>query len=223
MGISKILLFVFISLVSSKDIVMIGDSRTVGIGVYLFGFDYTYAAPSYGTGSYIVSNAARSYNGHSCKVVAETGASYSTFTNTAKAVSSGVTKVLNAAKSGTIVLLWLGVNNLNAAGTFSYYQSLAKKYQNLKFYVVPVTGVTSKSGVSNDAIKTFNTNLRSKTKSSGLSNLKYKDILQNDNPIKVVNGGTVVLTIDASTTDTWGLHYYVSGYKAIFNAMVSGL
>ena len=223
MSISKILLFTLIALVSTKNIVLIGDSRTVGIGVYLFGFGYTYAAPSYGTGSNIIGTTAKSYGGHSCRVVAETGASFSTFVNTAKNVNKGVKKVLTGSSSGTIVFLWLGVNNLNAEATGNYYKSLANTYKSLKFYVIPVTGVTSKSGISNASIKSFNSKLRNLVKSSGLKNLKYKDILQGNDPTKVVVNGQVVLNIDASTTDIFGLHYKVSGYKAIFNAMVSGI
>jgi hypothetical protein len=223
MSISKILLFTLIALASTKNVVLIGDSRAVGIGVYLFGFQYSHIAPSYGTGSNIIGTSAKSYGGHSCKVVAETGASFATFVNTAKSVNKGVTTVLSGSASGTIVLLWLGVNNLNADSTGSYYKSLANKYKKLKFYVIPVTGVTSKSGISNASIKSFNSKLNSMVKSSGLSNLKYKNILQNNDPTKVAVNGKVVLTVDASTTDAYGLHYKTSGYKAIFNAMVSGL
>ena len=220
---SKLLIFALISLVSSKNIILIGDSRTVGIAVYLFWFDYTYAAPYYGTGTYIVSTSAKSYEGHSVKVACETGASYATFTNSAKAVSTGAHKLLSSAVSGTVVLLWLGVDNLDSAATFSYYQSLAKKYQNLKFYVIPVTGVSSKSNISNSTIKTFNSNMNSKIKSAGLANLKYKTILIGEDPVKVGYGGTVYLTIETSTTDTYGLHYFTSGYKAIYNSMVNGI
>ena len=65
--------------------------------------------------------------------------------------------------------------------------------------------------------------MNSIVKASGLSNLKYKNILQNNDPTKIVVGGKVALTVDASTTDAYGLHYKTNGYKAIFNAMVSGL
>jgi hypothetical protein len=223
MRISKILLFTLITLVSTKNVVLIGDSRAVGIGVYLFGFLYSHVTPSYGTGSNIIGTSARNYGGYSCKIVAETGASFATFVNTAESVNRGVTTVLKDSASGTAVLLWLGVNNLNADSTGSYYKSLANKYKKLKFYVIPVTGVTSKSGISNASIKSFNSKLNSIVKASGLSNLKYKNILQNNDPTKIVVGGKVALTVDASTTDAYGLHYKTNGYKAIFNAMVSGL
>ena len=223
MSISKILVFTLIALVSTKNIVLIGDSRAVGIGAYLFGFGYTTVTKSYGNGSNIIGSTAKNYNGYSCKVVAETGASFSTFVNTAKAVNQGVSKILSGSASGTAVLLWLGVNNLNAEATGSYYKSLANKYKKLKFYVIPVTGVTSKSGISNATIKSFNSKLKSIVKSSGLSNLKYKNILQNNDPTKIVVGGSVALTVDASTTDAYGVHYKTNGYKAIFNAMVSGI
>jgi len=223
MSISKILVFTLITLISTKNIVLIGDSRSVGIAAYLFGFGYTTVTKSYGNGSNIIGTTAKNYNGYSCKVVAETGASFSTFANSAKAVNKGVTKILGNSSSGTAVLLWLGVNNLNADATGSYYKSLANKYKKLKFYVIPVTGCTSKSGISNTQIKNFNSRLNSIVKNSGLSNLKYKNILLNNDPAKVAVKGQVVLTIDSSTTDVFGLHYKTNGYKAIFNAMVSGL
>jgi len=223
MSISKILVFTLITLISTKNIVLIGDSRSVGIAAYLFGFGYTTATKSYGNGSNIIGTTAKNYNGYSCKVVAETGASFATFANAAKAVNKGVTKILGNSSSGTAVLLWLGVNNLNAEATGSYYKRLANQYKKLKFYVIPVTGCTPKSGISNTQIKNFNSRLNSIVKNSGLSNLKYKNILLNNDPAKVAVKGKVVLTIDSSTTDVYGLHYKTSGYKAIFNAMVYGL
>ena len=51
--------------------------------------------------------------------------------------------------------------------------------------------------------------------------MKYKTILYNDDPTKVVNCGQIVLTINDATTDIYGLHYKVDGYKAIFSAMAS--
>ena len=77
--------------------------------------------------------------------------------------------------------------------------------------------------MSNNSIKNFNSALRQKINSAGLSNLKYKSILLDDDPTKVAMNGAVTLTINSSTTDTYGLHYYTNGYSAIVNAMLSGL
>ena len=61
-----------------------------------------------------------------------------------------------------------------SANTFNYYQSLAKRYKNLSFIDVSIAGVSSKSNISNDTIKLFNTNLSSKVSANNNSNLVYK-------------------------------------------------
>ncbi len=224
MGITKFLFLALIAFASAKNLVFIGDSRTVGIAVYLFKFDFYEVTNYYGTGTNVVGLNAVTYQGHSVKAIAETGASYSQFTNPNKAVYRGIHTALSNSASGTIVLLWLGVNGLNDNATFQFYKNLASKYTKLKFYAISITGVVeSKSGMSNNSIKNFNSALRQKINSAGLSNLKYKSILLNDDPTKVAMNGAVTLTINSSTTDTYGLHYYTNGYSAIVNAMLSGL
>ena len=229
MKISKIFLFfifpfiLFSGFVSTKNIVIIGDSRAVDIGVNLFGFSLNNNSPSYGLGANIISNNLKSYGRYNCKIVAENGASYSTFVNRAEPVYNGVVKVLSKSTSGTTVFLWLGVNNLNYKSTFNYYKSLANKYSKLKFFVIFVTGVASKSGISNDKIKKFNSEMKSLIKKTRLPNLKYKSISLNNNPTKVAINNELVLTIDDSTTDIWGLHYKKRGYKEIFKSMISDL
>ena len=206
-----------------KNIVIIGDSRTVDIGVNLFRFSLNNISPSYGPGTNIISTNLKSYGNYNCKIIAENGASYSNFINRDEPVYKGVVKILRKSTSGTTVLLWLGVNNLNSKSTFDYYKSLAKKYKKLEFYVISITGVSSKSEISNDEIKKYNSKMKSLVKKTRLSNLKFKSILLNNEPTKVAINNNVVLTIDDSTTDIWGLHYKKRGYKAIFKSMVSGL
>ena len=130
MGVSKIfLLFILIVSASTKNVVLIGDSRTVGIAVYLMGFDYTTKTAYYGNGSNIVGLTPRIYGSYSVKAVCETGASYNTFTSKA-ILSSGVHSALAGSSAGTIVLMWLGVNGLNSEGTFNYYKNgLKPRYQ----------------------------------------------------------------------------------------------
>jgi hypothetical protein len=223
MSISKILLFALIALASTKNVVLLGDSRTVGIGVQVLKFDLTTKATPEGGKRSIISSTAKIYNGHSIKVVAQSGSHFATFVNNANAVSTGAIKVLGSSSSGTIVFLWLGVNRLDADATAGYYKSLANKFKKLKFYAISVTGVSSQSNRSNDKIKSFNTKMRSLLKNSGLPNLKYKSILLNDDPTKVAIKDKVVLNIDTSTTDAKGLHYKTEGSKAILNAMLSGI
>jgi hypothetical protein len=224
MGISKILLLTLIAFVSTKNFVFIGDSRTVGIAVYLFNYGYYETTQYYGTGTNVVGTNAVTYQGHSVKAVCETGASYIQFVNTQKAVYKGMHKALSESASGTQVILWLGVNGLDATGTFNLYKNLANKYRSLRFNAISITGVVpSKAGISNDRIKSFNDKLKSMINNARLSNLKYKSILLNDDPTRIVNNGYMVLNVNAATTDAYGLHYKTEGYRAIFNAMINGL
>ena len=128
MSIPKVLLFILFAYVSSKTAVIIGDSRVCGFAYSVLGMDYTYHNAVYGNGSYMINKAGKNYGNYLVKVIAEVGASYSTFTSSSKAVYTGVQNILGSAAAGTPVLLWLGVNNFNSQETFNYYESLAKKY-----------------------------------------------------------------------------------------------
>ena len=222
MTLPKILLLIIISFISSKNVVIIGDSRVCGFAYSILGVPYTYHNSVYGTGSYIISKNAKGFGGHNIKVVAEVGASSYTFTNTGKAVHNGVHTILKGSSKGTVVLLWLGVNNLDSAHHFNYYNSLAQQYKGLQFYGVSVTGVSSKADVTNKDIKTFNTNLQNKIKSNAISNLKYKSIVT-DNVCQIYNSsnGKVTFTVTESTTDVYGVHYNNKGYRECILAMLA--
>jgi hypothetical protein len=216
-----LLLSILTIIVSSKDIVLLGDSRFCGIAYSLMGFKYTKVTKYYGTGSNIISSSSKNYAGHNIKVIAEVGASYNSFSKSD--LPNGVKKILGNSKSGTIVLLWLGVNNLNSGSTFDYYKKLALQYKNLKFYAISVTGVVQsiEKSISNEAIKRFNIDLKNKIQSSKISNLRYKSILNKENPTQINNGGKIV-NVNASYSSD-GLHYNAALYRIIFSAMTSGL
>ena len=223
----KILLILsLISLVSSANVVIIGDSRTVSFAYNIIGFDYTYHTDEYGIGSYIIGDNAKNFGGHSIKVIAEVGATYSTFQDPDKPVSHAVTRVLGSAKKGTVVLFWLGVNNPDVEGTFGYYKSVASHYVKCKFFAVSVTGVGPRcKTISNEQICYFNINLQNKIKKAHLSNLKYKSIIYNDDPTKIYNSHSskVTFVINESTTDYYGLHYNTNGDRAILLAMLADI
>ena len=222
MSIPKVLLFILFAYVSSKNAVIIGDSRVCGFAYSVLGMDYTYHNSVYGTGSYIINGSGKNYGGHLVKIVAEVGASYSTFTNKSKAVYTGVHNILGKAAAGTVVLMWLGVNNLDSTSTFNYYLDLATKYKTLTFYAVSVAGVSqSKSGISNNTIKTFNTNMKTKVNNAKLSNFKYKSIVNGDDVTQVK--GSTTFYISDSTTDAYGVHFTGSGNKECLNALLSGI
>ncbi len=188
------------------------------------GFKYTKVTKYYGTGSNIISSSSKNYAGHNIKVIAEVGASYYSFKKAGSDLSNGVKKILGSAKPGTFVLLWLGVNNLSSGSTFDYYKQLALQYKKLKFYAISVTGVVQsiEKSISNEAIKRFNIDLKNKIQSSKISNLRYKSILNNENPIEIASNRKVVGTINSSTSKD-GLHYSTVLDKAIIQAMINGL
>ena len=221
MSFKILLISLLIIIVSSKQIILLGDSHFCGIAYNLMGFKYTKVTKSYGTGSNIISSSSKNYAGHNIKVIAEVGASYNSFSKSD--LSNGVKKILGNAKSGAIVLLWLGVNNLNSGSTFDYYKKLALQYKNLKFYAISVTGVVQSivKSISNDTIRKFNSNLKNKIHSSKISNLKYKSILNKGNPVEIVSNGKITKINSSNSRD--GLHYSSVLYKAIFYAMISRL
>lgn len=222
MSFPKVLLLILLTLASSKNVVIIGDSRVCGIASYILQMDYTYHNSVYGNGSYMINYNAKNFGGNLIKVVAEVGASSVTFTNNSKEVCRGVHNMLKQSQKGTVVLLWLGVNNLDSAATFSYYKSLADLYKSLTFYACSVAGVSEgKTYIKNETIKRFNNNLKAKVESAKISNLKYKSILVNDDPIQVK--GSSILHISDSSTDTYGVHFYSSGYKICLEALLSGI
>ena len=62
---NKLILLALISVVFSRNVILIGDSRYVGMAVYLMNFPYSTIAPSYGTGTNIRSTSPRTYSGDS--------------------------------------------------------------------------------------------------------------------------------------------------------------
>ena len=221
MSLSKIILLTILTLTTSIDIILIGDSRMCGMAKYVLGFQWTKAG---GSTPNIISEKARGQFGYSIKVIAEGSASHYTFLKEGSDVSNGVKKILGSAKPGTNVLLWLGINFLSSQGTFDYYKKIAQQYKNLKFYAISVTGVVESIKiykVKNENVKRFNIDLKNKIQSSKISNLRYKSILNKENPTQINNGGKIV-NVNASYSSD-GLHYNAALYRIIFSAMTSGL
>ena len=219
---NKILIFALLVIATSKDLILIGDSRYVGMAALLMGIDYSTITQYYGTGTNIRTTTSKSYGGFNVHVTAQVSASYNTFTTSSDIYKSMHSQLKNA-KSGTYVLVWLGINNVNAYdGTFSFVANLAKTYSTLKFYAVSITGVNENkiTNIKNSLVTTFNTNLKSKVSKSGISNLSYLDILKSNNPIQIVSNGATVNINDYSSD---GLHYNKDGYSKLFTAMTGKL
>ena len=209
--------------VETTQIILIGDSRFCGLGYFVLGASYAYHDQYYSTGTNIRGAASKEFGGYNYLITVQVGASYIQFSSSNYDVYSSMHSQLINAGSETKVILWLGVNNLDASNTVNLYAGLAKKYNKLKFFAISVTGVSSKcSNVSNDSIRKFNDKMKSKIASLGLSNLKYKSILSSENPTLIYNSKTKTkYTIDNSTTDAYGIHYTTAGYTFILNAMLS--
>ena len=219
---NKIIILALLVIASSKDLILIGDSRFVGMAALLMGFDYSTVTQYYGTGTNIRSTTSKSYGGFNVHVTAQVSASYNTFTTTSDIYKS-MHSQLKSAKSGASVLVWLGINNVNAYdGTFNFVANLAKTYTTLKFYAVSITGVNENkiTNIKNSLVATFNDNLKTKVNKSGISNLSYLDILKSNNPIQIISGG-VAININDYSSD--GLHYNKDGYSKLFTAMTAKL
>ena len=140
---NKLILLVLISVVFSRNVILIGDSRYVGMAVYLMNFPYTKTTPYYGTGTNIRSTSPRTYSGDSFQVTAQVVAA-AQFTSSRDLYNS-VNEQLKRAAKGTNVLIWLGINNVYSDdATYKYAVGLAQKHSTLNFHVISITGINEK-------------------------------------------------------------------------------
>ena len=219
---NKFIFLALLALVATKNVILIGDSRYVGMANYLMGFSYTTITPSGGTGTNICSTSARSFDGHSIQVTAQVGASSYTFKSGSQIYNS-VHSQLKKASPGSIVLLWLGINDTDAVqSTFDFYSNLAKTYSTLTFKAISITGVNEqKTWLRNASAKSFNSKLSAKINSAGISNLKYVSILNGDNVNSIIAGGKKISIVNYMAGD--GLHYTKDGYSYLWKAMAGKL
>jgi lysophospholipase L1-like esterase len=217
---NKFLILALISLTVSKNVILIGDSRYVGMAVLLMGFDYSTITKYYGTGTNVRSTSPRQFNGNSIQVTAQVSASSYTFKQGSEIYTSAHNQLKKAAP-GTTVLLWLGINDYDAIdSTFNFYSTLARTYTTLNFYAVPITGINeSKVGLSNSKVQRFNTQLKEKIHQAKMTNLKFKSILNGNNVNSIMVNGKAV-SIDSYLTSD-GLHYGKSGYEQLWKAMAN--
>ena len=216
----KFILIALISLFACKDIILIGDSRYVGMATMLMGFPYATITKYYGTGTNVRSTSPRTYGGNSFQVTAQVSASSYTFSQGSEIYNS-VHNQLKNAKAGTSVLLWLGINDCNAAqNTYDFYRNLARTYPNLKFYGISITGVNeNKTWLKNSSAREFNRQLAEKIKKGNIANLTYKSILNGDDVNTIKVDGKNVPIVNYMTGD--GLHYTKEGYNQLWKAMAA--
>ena len=219
-----VLLLGLVSLIRTRNVLIIGDSRTVGFGEQTLGFTVNRVDDK----EYIIRDKAKSYGGDRIQLIAQSGAAYNTFQDHGNEVTGAVERVLRSTKEKKFVFIWLGVNDPNVDGTFNYYKSLTRLCKKCKFYAISVAGVADKfirdwGYVDNEKIKQFNNGLRKKIKDARISNLKFKYILENEEPTRIFNKklNRVTLEINDSTTDWAGLHFLKDGCEAVLNAILS--
>ena len=215
---NKFLLIALISLTVSKNVILIGDSRYVGMAVLLMGFDYSTITKYYGTGTNVRSKTPRQINGNNIHVTAQVSASSYTYKPGSEIYISAHNQLKTAAP-GTTVLLWLGINDLDAIdSTFNFYKNFATTYKTLNFYAVPVTGINErKISIKNSKVQSFNSQLKDKINKANLSNLKYKSILSGNDVNTIMADGKPVAIDSYLTAD--GLHYGKAGYEQLWKAM----
>ena len=118
-----------------KDLILIGDSRYVQMAAEIMGFEYSTVTQYHGTGSNIRSTSPKEFDGYSIQITSQVSASGYTYKEGTDIYISMHNHLKNASP-GTIVLLWLGINDYAAIdSTFDFYNSLAKIYPSLNFYV----------------------------------------------------------------------------------------
>jgi hypothetical protein len=92
----------------------------------------------------------------------------------------------------------------------------------LTFYAISITGVNeSKTWIKNSSARNFNTQLSEKINNGRISNLKYKSILNGNDPNTILVDGKPISIVNYMTAD--GLHYKTEGYKYLWKAMANKL
>ncbi len=207
----------------AKEIILIGDARALDIAYYVLGNSYSTFVQHGGVTSNIRGSSDSQFLGYTYKISAQVGAYYYHFNSTTTEVGSSMHNQLKSALKGTKVILWLGFSNLDSAKTFDVYSRLAKNYTLLNFYAFSVTGVAPKcKNIDNNKIRTFNAEMKSLIEASGLSNLQYKSILNEENPVEIYlrNQKHIYYINDDSTKDIYGQRYYTWLDRVILGQMV---
>lgn len=205
---NKFILLTLLAVVASRNIVLVGDSRFVGMACYVMGFSY------YST---ITSGSSRSYNGDNFHVTAKEGASATAFRSGSNLYNSIVNQIKSF--SSPKVVFWLGINDLSSVeSTIQLYSSLARAHPSASFYAISVLGVNESKvpQIRNSNVHSFNNKISSKISGLGLSNLKYRSIVNGNDVTTIIVGGKKVSVLGYSSD---GLHYSASGYREIWSAM----
>ena len=215
---NKILVFLLFGFVLSKDLIMIGDSRIMDMANMLLGIPMSsfYAQLVYKT-NIIATDSPFPYEDYEIQVTAIEDIDYIL---TADEIGNRyVHQHLSSAKEGTNVLLSLGTDHLDLRDKiFNFCGRLADKYPNLNFHLISVIGL--RDPTINSSIIEFNKNIKNHIEVVGFENLKFKDILKDENPSVIMVGDQ---EIDITLFFSEGNLFFKNGYVKIFCAMVEGL
>ena len=176
-----------------KKLVMIGDSRTVGMA-YALGAKHV-SGDVYKKGNKIF--------------VAKVGQGYSWFIN------SGIKQADKYITSDSCVVIWLGINDCSTTQAKRYASLVNNKAKSWKakhvYYMspTPTAGNTSHNKTVNKMCQQFNRVLK-----NSLNGVSYIDIYS------YVSKG---LSSGSMKTANDGLHYQPGTYKKIYNKMVSSI
>jgi lysophospholipase L1-like esterase len=209
-----IFIFMWFAFTLAKNIILIGDSRTYLMAIYLFGFPLT-------PDSSIKSKTLVTYKGHRISVTAKGGARVYDFVS--GDLYNSMHDQLRSAPPGTLVFLWLGVNNIrNYVDTRNLYVGLAEIYRHVKFYAFSVAGVNETRlknihEAKNNQVLMFNLQLSNliRDNKANTPHLVFKSIMKD--PVTFKSGQNIMKYLYD------GIHFDAAGSKIIFNLMTEGL
>jgi len=156
-----VVIFMWFAFTFSKNIILIGDTRTYLMAANLFGFPLT---PK----SIIKNENPFRYRGHNIYVIAKKGASAMNFATSSGDLYTETHERIRKISSGsseTLVFLCLGINSIrNIMGTSKLYIGFANAHKRAKFYAISMAGVNediikNRYDIKNNQISTFNKKL----------------------------------------------------------------
>ena len=209
-----VFIFMWFAFALSKNIILIGDSRTYLMATQLFGFPLT-------PDSSIKSKTPVYYQGHSIYVTAKGGARVYDFVS--GDLYSSMHEQIRKAPSGTLVFLWLGINNIrNFEDTRNLYVGLAETYKHVKFYAFSVAGINEVAmqnlhDAKNNLVLMFNLQLSNLIKKNRVNtpHLVFKSFMKD--PLTFKTGQNILPYLYD------GIHFNAVGSQIIFNLMTEGI
>ena len=220
----KILILIFLSCSltkDTKDLIIIGDYRVLEMATTLMGVELTTFKYLYTNYAGVMTREPVEYEDYNLKIIG-TGILESLIT-VGEEVNKFVQEQLKSAEDGTNVLLSVGIQHQSKFNDiFVFYGKLADKYPKLNFYVLSLIGVDESlaKNIKNTGVKEFNKKVETRIEVVEFPNMKYKSILNEDDPTQIIVDGEPVDIINYVSE---GIGFFKTGYAKIFKAMVEWL